>query len=218
MAGGERLYVYGLAAPGLPKRLRILGRPLRTLSIDGIDVVVEPEDAGRVLTTEALEAQHAVVVKLAARAPALLPARFGSLSDEAALRRVVAAHRREILRALAHVRNRDQMTIRVFGTPEAPAAPGPASSGAEFLRRRREQARYEPPEVADIRRVLAPYVAGERVVPGERTLRVTVFHLVARRRRSTYLSRASTLQQILAPHRVTVTGPWPPFAFAPELF
>ena len=41
---------------------------------------------------------------------------------------------------------------------------------------------------------------------------------LARRQVSRYTRRASVLQTLLTPYAVTVTGPWPVFAFAPELF
>jgi hypothetical protein len=47
---------------------------------------------------------------------------------------------------------------------------------------------------------------------------LTVFHLVPLERLDVYRRRASGLQSMLPRHVVTVTGPWPVFAFAPELF
>ncbi len=218
MAGDRELYVYALAEPGMPQRQRILGHALRTLPIGQVHVVVARRSERPEATTDALREQHAIVMALAARSNALLPARFGSVIGGAALRSKVTAQQSEILRALALVRGRSQMTVRVFGTPDRSQRAGRTSTGTAFLESRRELARYIPAEVASIREALGEIVKAERVEPGERGVRVTVLHLVARGTIETYRRRAEALQLTLAPHRVRVTGPWPAFAFAPELF
>ena len=69
-----------------------------------------------------------------------------------------------------------------------------------------------------IRRELGALARAERAEAGERGVRLVVYHLVARRLISRYRRRASVLPTLLTPYTVTVTGPWPVFAFAPELF
>ena len=91
-------------------------------------------------------------------------------------------------------------------------------SGTAYLARRRERAHQRPPEAEIIRRELGSLVRAERAEAGERGLRLVAYHLVARRQVSRYSRRASVLQTLLTPYAVTVTGPWPVFAFAPELF
>jgi hypothetical protein len=148
-----------------------------------------------------------------------LPARFGSLVDEESLRAAVAEHQTELLEALTLVRGRQQMTVRVFGAPAEPIRePGVPTTGTQFLETRRARAHYVPPEAETIRSVLGRFAAAERVEPGERGLRVTVFHLVPRDELNAYREQASVLQSRLAPHQVTVTGPWPAFAFGPKLW
>ena len=218
MAARDAVYVYALAPHGLPSRMRLLGRQVRTVTIGDIDVVVGTPPARPEITTEALADQHALIVELASRVPALLPARFGSALTRAALRRVVEEHDDEIREAMDRVRGRRQMTVRVFGAPAVPHETGGAAvSGTAFLQRRRELAHFEPPEVEEIRRALGTHAADERVETGERGLRVTVFHLVSNERIDAYLADAALLRRALEPHRVVVTGPWPPFAFAPAL-
>jgi hypothetical protein len=65
---------------------------------------------------------------------------------------------------------------------------------------------------------MAAYVKAERIASGERSGLVTVFHLVPLEKLDSYRRRASGLQSMLPRHAVTVTGPWPVFAFVPELF
>jgi len=214
----ETLYVYALTEPGLPQRLRVLGHSLRVISLSPAAVVVERRRDRPDATTEALQDQHAVVLQLASRCDALLPARFGSLIEEGALRTTVTDHRAEIGDALDLVRGRQQMTVRVFGAPDAGRPASDRSTGTAFLQSRKDRAHYVPPEVAAIRTALGPFAAAERLESGEGGLRVTMFHLVARDRVEAYRRQAAVLQSTLTPHHVTITGPWPAFAFTPQLF
>jgi hypothetical protein len=213
------LYVYALAEPGLPHRFRVRGRSLRVVTIADVAVITEPCPAPPAATTEVLYEQHAVAIELAKRCPALLPARFGTLMGEARLRDAVAKHRAKLLDALSLVRWNRQMTVRVVGAPRTPKPLDDLpSTGTAFLRSRRARAHDAMAEAAVIRSVLGGLTVAERIEPDGGGLRVTVFHLVPQKDVEAYLRKASSLQRNLAPHRVTVTGPWPPFAFSPELF
>jgi hypothetical protein len=212
------VYVYALSSPGLPRRLSVLGRRLQCLDLGGIDAIVQRSRTPD-RSLEDVQFQHRVVSRLAARTTALLPARFGSVVAEDALRSLVSERHVEIEDTLRLVRNCEQMTVRVFGPAEdeRPIDPQPRS-GTAYLARRRERAHQRPPEAAIITRELGSLARAERVEVGERGLRLVVYHLVGRRQMSRYSRRASVLQTLLAPYAVTVTGPWPVFAFAPELF
>ena len=214
------LYVYALAAPGLPARFTILGHRLRTMGFEGIDAVVAPR-ARVEPSTEAVERQHSIVTRLVARNSAVLPARFGSIVTADHLRSLLESRRDEVLSALRRVRGCDQMTVRLFGQPEErrPAASA-APSGTAYLEQRRTHAADDSPEVDVIRRHLGQCVRAERVESGRHGVRVTVFHLVPRKRLAAYQRRALVLQQKLRQGGATVavTGPWPVFAFAPDLF
>jgi hypothetical protein len=218
MAAGEgELYVYALADPGLPRTLRVLGQTLHTLSLGSIDVIVQRHRERVGPTLEALQEQHAIITKLVDRVGGLLPARFGSRISHRTLQEIVSQRESEILESLARVRGRYQMTIRVFGAADATSPPGArASTGTTFLKDRQARAHHVPPEVATIREALGSLAAAERVETGERGLRVTVFHLVSAENVERYKRKAAALQ--LAPLQVKVSGPWPAFAFAPELF
>ena len=211
------VYVYAFAEPGLPSRFTAAGRTLRVIDFEGVVVLVgrgvSPEP-----TIEAVRRQHTIVGALGRRCAALLPARFGSLISEEDLRRLVRRRRQELRRALREVRDCEQMTVRVFGARHVELdSPRVSPSGTAFLERRREAARYAPPEVAVVRATLGKYVKSERVHQGTGSVRATIFHLVARPKLAKYTEAAATLPPQVAPAAVTVTGPWPPFAFAPEL-
>jgi len=216
MAGREPHYVLALAAPGLPPRFRVLGRTFRTLHLGDVDAIVErPRD--HQLSTEALQEQHAIVCRLSSRTPALLPARYGSLVGERELRAAVAGRRAEILHALTRVRDRRQMTLRVFGDPDRTLAPEESpTTGAAFLQSRRARAQHVPPEVHLIRSALKSLITAERVQRGEGRLRVTIYHLVKTDDAASYEQIVQGLD--ITPHGVVASGPWPAFAFAPELF
>ena len=219
MRESDSLYVYALAAPGLPPRFTLLGHRLQTFAADGVDVIVERAAAPE-LTTDAIRHQHEVVTRLAQRASVILPARFGSSSSTMALREIVSQKRSEILDGFALVRGCVQMTIRIFGSGflapvEARTAP---RTGTEFMERLRNRAHAVPPPVKIVRRMMSSYVKAERIADGGQERRITVFHLVARAAVGSYREGASELQGQLEPLIVTITGPWPVFAFVPELF
>jgi Gas vesicle synthesis protein GvpL/GvpF len=214
----NELYVYGFALPGLPSKLTVLRHRLCTIHLSGIDAIVESVAVRPQPTIDTLQTQHDIMARLSDRVSALLPARFGSLTTTSALQTLVDTHHGVIIPALAHVSGCAQMTVRVFGVPDGAATPGVSPlTGTAFLQQRRERVQHLPAEVEVIREQMHDYVRDERVEPADRTLRVTVFHLVARASIDAYLRRASALEPMLVPHRVTVTGPAPVFAFAPEL-
>jgi hypothetical protein len=219
MTGGEDgLYVYALAESGLPPKVRVRGHSLRVIPVSGVDVIVEPCRGAPRASSQTLHDQHELVLQLADRVPALLPVRFGALMSERSLRSFVGGHAAPIAAALARVRGHRQMTVRVFGSVDAgPEAATTPRTGTEFLTQRRARARYAPPEVAVIRRTLNDLISEERFESGPQGVRVAVYHLVRVDLVQAYSERASDLQSLLAPHRVTVSGPWPAFAFAPEL-
>src|SRR5262245_9592150 len=145
--GSEGVYVYALAEPGFPRHLTVLGRRLHNLQIDDVAAVIErrqPPD----FTTDAVRQQHAIIARLTSRLAVVLPARFGSFTDEPSLRTLVSRHRREILAAIEQARGCAQMTIRIFGSTGGTSdesRPG-ARTGTEFLERARERAKHVPPE------------------------------------------------------------------------
>ena len=217
--GSERLYVYALTEPGLPRFITVLGRRLHHLPFEHVAAIVERREPPE-LTTDAVRQQHDIVSRLTARLSVVLPARFGSVTDEPSLRAVVSRHRLAILAAFDQTRGCAQMTVRVFG-PDAGIHDEPrpvARTGTEFLERARKRSKHVPLEAATVRAEMSAYVKAERIASGERSGLVTIFHLVPLEGLDSYRRRASGLQSILPSHAVTVTGPWPVFAFAPELF
>lgn len=192
------------------------GRRLQNVNCDGIHVVYERRAAAPPVSDAELRAQHALVIMIAERAPAVLPARFGSILAKRELTASIRRRESEIVAALDRVRDHAQMTIRVLGqrAPRAPVAAPPRMSGTEYLQRARRAA--IPPTTSAGERVLAAVrslVAAERREHGAGGLLATIYHLVEARQVERYKKAAGKPVP-----GVIVSGPWPPFAFSPQLW
>ena len=150
-----------------------------------------------------LRAHDEIVRTLWNAAGAVLPVRFGTvLPDEAAARTALSAHADALAFALEQVRGCAQMTLRVA---EAPAPDTDGGPGTRYLLARAHQ--QKAPEIDSIRPALAEMIRAERAE--RRSGIVTVFHLIRR-------DRAADYKAALANFRAIISGPFPPYAFAPE--
>jgi hypothetical protein len=213
-------YVYaivpGSAAP--PRARGIGGRGLVRVRAGRVAAIAEPMERPLAVAVEPLEAQERLVRRLAARHAALLPARFGShIKDERELQSILRLRGSSLARGLTRVRGAEQMILRLFFSEPLPAPSGALPRprpGTAYLRRR---AGADIPALQAVRRALGRLriVRGERLeMQGEA---LTVFHLVTRGKSRPYataifaaISRESGVAAI-------VSGPWPPYAFAPEV-
>jgi hypothetical protein len=130
----------------------------------------------------------------------------------------------DIAQALDTVRDRVQFTWRRTprGGPRSAALPatvppsGGDGSGTEYLRRAARIAKPAPPPAwRTLRAKLAPLVSGERYQPATAALPESLYHLVARDALTRYTTLAAALRD--DDDALSLTGPWPPFAFAPEM-
>jgi hypothetical protein len=221
------LFVYAFSGTPVPP-FAVGARRIRTLDVEGVHVVADravPPDA----TSEAaLRLQHAIVEAIATRADAVLPARAGSVIDLDELRTRIARSRAAIHAALDLVRGREQMTLRLAAAPlrerpgaihrptEAGAMTAVEGSGTAYLEARRA-ATLPPAEVlAAVRALVSGLVHAERLQPARGALPAAVYHLVPKGQGAEYRRRIEGAPE-LAGSRPTITGPWPPFAFTPEL-
>jgi hypothetical protein len=219
------LYLYALVdeEPAASLGEGIEGEPLRLLHQDSIAAVVGELASRPAPSRETLQAQDAVVRRLAERFAALLPARFGeAFVDEATLLQRLADPSAGLAGALALVRGCVQMTLRVFGDPEpepeTPPEPagGPGKRYLEAQRREMERARSIP-EIDPLREALRPVLRAERLERhGEGRLLGTAYHLVPTGQTGAYLSILEKASEQLGGRRVAASGPWPPYAFGPE--
>ena len=225
------LYLYALVGavppPALPLGEGLAGEPLAVVPCGGLLAVVGEVATRPPVTPAALARHDETVRRLAGLVPALLPARFGEwLPDAQALAEALAPRAAEIVRALILVEGCVQMTLRVFGPPTPPTPPtaapaeeepqAPGGPGTRYLTARRRAATPGIPEVATLRQALRPFVRAERIErhpPGP--LLATAHDLVVRAEAADYVRIVERSAGALAGRKVTVSGPWPPYAFAP---
>jgi hypothetical protein len=214
-----RYYVYALLDAPLAGRLRG-ARRMEFVGGGGLFAAVERHAAPPALSEKTLRSQHRRVVALARAARAILPVRFGAWVDADELARLLRLRRGVLRDALKAVRGKEQMTVRVLGRAEAPSPVRARDSGTAYLLARAASARPVVPPVAKvIQRAVAPLVASETLDPGVGEIQVTLNHLVSRGSSRRYRSLiASAIADLDAGPPVVVTGPWPPFAFAPDLW
>jgi hypothetical protein len=212
--------VYVHALTGAPAPRLVTARDIEFIAFGDVFAAIEHVDRAPVLSEAVLREQHDLVMRIAAEVDAVLPARFGSFCDLDELGRVIERRRSEIRDALDLVRGREQMTIRFIGEPApepAPAAPAAPMSGAQYLRARRDAAAGRLPRGLDvIRHAVAPAVVRERLEAADGRMPAALYHLIPRGSAAAY---REALERIDAPlgRALTVSGPWPAFAFAPEL-
>ena len=170
-----------------------------------------------------LKRQDAVVRRLAGLFTALLPVRFGeSAADEASIAAKIAPREKELTTALELVRGCVQMILRVFGEPDPAPEPAPATAagpGARYLEaRRQEQAALRSlPEIGPLSLALRPLLRAERIErQATGPLLGTAYHLVPREGTAVYLKAVEEARSRIGGRRIAASGPWPPYAFAPE--
>ena len=212
--------VYAIVSGHRLPALGVRDERLRVVRSGPVAAVVSESARGRSPSPANLRRHDRVMRAIAGRVPAILPVRFGTSMAEDELTFVLTARRAAFVRALAHVRNRVQMTVRVPGarspvpgpSSAVPQVRGKAATGREYLltRARQVAAARAVPGFAPIRESVRRWVRDERV---ERHGTVaSVYHLIPRTSADAY-RRAVRHASADAGLTVIVTGPWPPYAF-----
>ena len=185
------------------------GEPLRALRCGNVWLLAG--DAPPPLSPEALRAHDAAARRIAQACEACLPARFGAAaSGDDELVASLLPRAQELAEALRVVSGREQMTLRIHG---ALALPPPAASGTRYLEDRRRAQRI--PELDPLRAALEGIARAERVERhGQPGLVASVYHLIDRGASEAY--RRAVAAAPLGELRVSVSGPWPGWSFAPE--
>ena len=224
------LYLYAVLAEApagaLPSGLA--GEPVRLVACEDVLAAVGDVASPPGLDAASLRAHDGSVRRLAAASSALLPARFGSVAgDERELCEALRPRLAALREGLRTVRGCEQMTLRfsrletaaaaeAVSLPELSAAGG--GPGTRYLDARRASA-GDPralPEVGRVLDALAPLVRGERRERHDRPpLIASVYHLVGRDSLDDYRTAVESAARA-AGVRVTTSGPWPPYAFAPD--
>jgi len=205
--------LYAIASSAAVEAVGAQGEPVRAVDCRGFFALVGLPPP--LLSVEALRAHEAAVRQIAEKVEACLPARFGAsaLSDQA-LTDALDRRRAELTEALATVRGREQMTLRVHGqTAPVLGSPG-GGPGTRYLEERRRARKL--PELDPLRAALSALVRAERIERhAEPGLLASVYHLIDRGASESYLRAVQTVQ--LADLRVSHSGPWPAWSFAPEV-
>jgi len=117
MGSGTRVYVYGIAPAGtaLPQGLAGLGAvPIRTVEVGRLAAIVSGTERDVVRPERRNLSAHQEVLARLASTTDLLPMAFGMISDnEEAVRSLLADHAAVLLRELARVAGRVEMTVRL---------------------------------------------------------------------------------------------------------
>ncbi|HEU5193755.1 MAG TPA: GvpL/GvpF family gas vesicle protein [Methylomirabilota bacterium] len=199
----------------------ICAEALRLVVVGDLVALVGDVPATPEVTAMTLRAQDALLRRLAAGVDAVLPARFGTLlDDDAALTDALTRRRAPLAEALGLVAGCEQMTVRIWGDSAAPAplARGAAADGpgTRYLteRRRAHEAAHSVPEIEPLRQRLGDLVRAERAERHDRPpLLATVQHLVPRGAGGRYVAVVDDCRTRLTACRISVTGPWLPYAF-----
>jgi hypothetical protein len=193
------------------------GERLRPITVGRITAIVGERARPPRASRAALRKYSDVVQLLSRRFPALLPARFGTcVQDLIELTFVLQSRQQTFLRNLREVRGRVQMTGRIVHLPASnvqPTSDASPRSGAEYLRARAAAAASAKDVVgfAPVRAAVRRWIRDERIEKQGPV--ASVYHLVPRRQAEKY---RRTLEDAArkAGLRLTVSGPWPPYAFA----
>jgi hypothetical protein len=221
------LCVYAITGPG-PLRTQargLQGERLRLVVVGPVAAIVGDVARAPQGTVRDLRRYDETIRRLTDDRPALLPARFNTCfrtTDE--LTAVLRSRRSSLRAALARVRHRAQMTVRVISkvrgthpgvgpaSPPALATRPAAGHGTTYLRQRMADAARarEVPGFDRVRDAVRRWVRAERVET--RAGVATVYHLVPRAAGRVYRAAAERAAAESG-LRMVVSGPWPPYAF-----
>ncbi len=222
------LYVYALLGE-TPRRSPgpgLAGEPVRVLPFRGFFVAAGEMGEAPALDPASLRGHDGVIRRLVEVVAAVLPAQYGAFfSDEEALAYALGPQAAALEDALAMVHGREQMTLRVYGDPTP--APVPVAEeegriqgpGARYLamKMRGHARQHALPEIEPLRRALGPLSCAERIERHDAPpLLASVYHLVGRGQGAAYVAAVEGAAPGLPCIRVTISGPWAPYAFAPE--
>jgi hypothetical protein len=234
------LYVYclsdELSGAAFEGTAGVGGAPVRLLSLGRLSAVVSDAHAEPFAVTEENLLAHNRVNAAALAVSTPLPFRFGTRAAPERLAEYAASNEAALAEALARVRGRVEMSVKLMektegeekaeGKSESEAGGGEEAAavgrGTAFLLKKRrevlgeEAARLHAEELAAW---LAAGLAGlacesaARVSPSEAIV-VRAAHLVERERVAEYRTRLRELGAGRPALRLLTSGPWPPYSFS----
>jgi hypothetical protein len=211
------LYVFAITREA-PAGFEFDGHLIEFIAVNGAVAAIERKASRRTVSEAALRIQHQIVLQIAARVDEILPVRFGASVDEQELEQLLTLRRSAVQGALDLVRGRVQMTIRLrdqeLREHVADGRHAVAATGTAYLEARRAAAVRPPPADANAATEAVRHVVVSERHDSTRLPAWSMYHLIERARVRDYLDALSSVE--LA--SMTVSGPWPPFAFAPDLW
>jgi hypothetical protein len=214
----KAFYVFAITGR-TPPPFTFMGHRIEFVAAGGAAAAIERLSAPPKVSEETLRAQHEIVMRISERVAAILPARFGAFVGPSELEQLMAARRETIGQALDLVRGRVQMTLRIRDRTLATRGPDVTSSaapstGTAYLEARRAAAVQLLPAAVPAIGAVRHLVRAERHDIDRRQGVVSMYHLIERNTVSEYQRALSAIQS----PSISVSGPWPPFAFAPDLW
>jgi hypothetical protein len=215
----KAVYVFALTGRAIPS-FTVDKHRVEFIDLGGVHAAIERLTERPTVSETSLRTQHDIVMRIFDNIDDVVPARFGALIEEGELRDILAARRSLIQDALTLVRGRVQMTVRFREAPESMPARKPfgangAMSGTAYLEARRSAARTMMPVLSGVvSTAVADMTIAERSEPATERTHAALYHLIDRSRVVRYSDALSRLQS----PAISVSGPWPPFAFAPDLW
>jgi hypothetical protein len=212
-------YVFALVDAPPERPGRGLSGALAVRAVDGGFAAVERRADVPPFDFGTLQTHERVVDRLAGLVPAILPVRFGTLLTSSDLDGSFVDRDEELRDAFDRVRGRVQFTWRSAAarqtTVRARATAVRARTGVDYLRRAARAAHPSPHTSFRRVRRLANIAVEERFAPATPLMPAALYHLVDRVRAAGYASAAADVRAH-APG-LTWSGPFAPYAFAPEL-
>ena len=209
------IYLYAIAEEltDLPDVRGVDGAPLARRSVGGLDLVVSEHGAEIDPSEEAVLAHARVVEALVDRSAALLPARFGrGFRDDEALREAIEGRAASLREALAQVRGRVEVGVRVLAPEPAPPA---AESGRAYMEARLARAEKAERLARELHEPLAALArAATRTVGATPRLLLSGAYLVEPGELDALHGRVAELEAAHPELTFVTTGPWPPYSFA----
>lgn len=215
----------GGCSPG-PELAGVAGNPVEEVASSAGTLWVEGCDAPPEPSLETVRRHHAIVAAAWRACTACVPFRFGQwLPSPEALDERASEYQEAFGRALALVAGCGEFTVRVLDPAREPGAAeldGPAGPGRAYLEgvRRRRGGAAVGPEGEAVATALAeaagPLARSTRVQPLPSPHGViTVTDLVERDDEEAYLEAVERVRSDHGSLRFLVSGPWPPYTFAP---
>jgi Gas vesicle synthesis protein GvpL/GvpF len=212
------LVVYGIveADGGEARGEGLDSRPLHGVTEGPLVAIVSHHDGGAPApTASALTAYERAVRRLMERG-AVLPARFGSVVDDAAAARaLLRRRRRDLLVRLQEVRGAVEIGLRAsWRDGQRALADVRPQSGTSYLRDRLELRQSARQVASELGPLTALARSSRRALVPRPDLPVLDAYLVDRGRVDEFVALVEQLDDQLDDVELVCTGPWPPYSFA----